>query len=181
MVVFQLGEEAEGIALLLSGIEEDNLVTECLVEFFVFVEEGAGAQVGVHAAYAIEEDVGAAEFVHFADVLHNAVVDVLHEALAVGLDDERFLNGIGLLSLDAGVVFQAGGVFVAEGTVFEIGAEFFVDVQGKDVDVVCRTQDLLLDVGNLFPHFIFFLRRVQVHEKIIEEVPVGGVLELLAA
>ena len=45
MVIFQLGEETEGIAFLFSGIEEDNLVAESLVEFLVLVEQRACAQV----------------------------------------------------------------------------------------------------------------------------------------
>lgn len=172
MVIFQLGEKAEGVALLLSRVEENDFVTECLVELLVFVEECAGAQVWIHIPDAVEEDVGAAVFVHFADVLHDAAVDVLHETLTVRLNDEGFLNGVGLLTLDGGVVVQAGGVFVAEGAGFEVVAEFFVDVQCEDVDVVGGPKDLLLDVGYLGPHFIFFLGRVQVHEEVVEQVTV---------
>ena len=46
MVIFQLGEETERVSFLFSGIEEDNLVAESLVEFLVLVEERAGAQGG---------------------------------------------------------------------------------------------------------------------------------------
>jgi hypothetical protein len=37
MVVFQLGEETEGVAFLLTRIEEDDLITEGLVELLVLV------------------------------------------------------------------------------------------------------------------------------------------------
>ena len=87
MVIFQLGEETEGIAFLFSGIEEDNLVAERLVKLLVFVEKRAGPQIRVHIPDAVEKDIGTTILVHLAHVLHNAAMDVLHETLAVGLDD----------------------------------------------------------------------------------------------
>ena len=181
MVIFQLGEETEGIPFLFPGVEEDNLVAECLVKLLILVEKRAGPQIRVHVPDAVKEDVGTAIFVHLADVLHDAAMDVLHETLAVGLDDKGLLDGIRLLALDTGVILKPRGVLVSERTVLEIGAEFLVDVQGKDIDIVNGTQDLLLDVGDLLPHLIFLLGRIEIYEEIVEQVSVGRILELLTA
>ena len=74
MVIFQLGEETEGVAFLLSRVEEDNLVAESLVKFLVFVEQRTCAQIRVHIADAVKENVRAAVFVDLADVFHDTTV-----------------------------------------------------------------------------------------------------------
>lgn len=130
MVIFQLGEETERVPFLFPGIEKDNLVAERLVKLLVFVEKRACTQIGVHIPDAIEEDIGTTILVDLVDMLHYASMDVLHETLAVCLDDKGLLDGIRLLALDTGVILEPRGVLITERTVFEIGAEFLVDVQG---------------------------------------------------
>ena len=181
MVIFQLGEEAEGIAFLLSRVEEDNLVAECLVEFLVFVEQRTGAQVRVHIAYAVKENVWAAIFVDLADVFHDTAVEMLHKTLAVGFDNEGLFHSLWLLSFDAGIIIQTGGVFVAKRTALEVGTELLVYVQSKNIDIIDGTENLLLDVRYLFTHLILLLRGVQIDEEIVEQVTVRGILELLTA
>ena len=181
MVIFQLGEETERVPFLFPGIEKDNLVAERLVKLLVFVEKRACTQIGVHIPDAVQEHIGAAIFVNLAHVLHDTAMDVLHEAFAVGLDDKGLLDGISLLSLNAGIILQSRGVLITERTVLEIGAEFLIDVQGEDIDIVNGTQDLLLDVGDLLPHLIFLLGRIEVNEEVIEQITVGGILEFLTA
>ena len=181
MVVFQLGEETEGVAFLFSGIEEDNLVAESLVEFLVLVEQRACAQVRVHIADAVQENVRAAVFVDLADVFHDTAVEMLHETLAVGFDNEGFFHSLCLLTFDAGIIIQTGGVLVAKRTALEVGAELLVDVQSQNIDIVDGAENLLLDVRYLLTHLILLLRRVQIDEEIVEQVTVRGILELLTA
>ena len=158
MVIFQLGEETEGVAFLFSGIEEDNLVAESLVEFLVLVEQRACAQVRVHIADAVQENVRAAVFVDLADVFHDTAVEMLHETLAVGFDNEGFFNSLCLLALDACIIIQTGGVLVAKRTTLEVGAELLIDVQSQNIDIVDGAENLLLDVRYLLTHLILLLR-----------------------
>ena len=181
MVIFQLGEETEGIAFLFSGIEEDNLVAESLVEFLVFVEQRTGAQVRVHIADAVQENVRAAVFVDLADVFHDTAVEMLHETLAVGFDNEGFFNSLCLLALDACIIIQTGGVLVAKRTTLEVGAELLIDVQSQNIDIVDGAENFLLDVRYLLTHLILLLRGVQIDEEVVEKVSVRGILELLTA
>jgi hypothetical protein len=181
MVIFQLGEETERVSFLFSGIEEDNLVAESLVKLLIFVEKRAGPQIRVHIPDTVEEHIGTAILVNLAHVLHDAAMDVLHETFAVGLDDKGLLDSISLLTLNAGIIHQSRGVLITERTVLEIGAEFLIDVQGEDIDIVDRAQNLLLDVSYLLPHLIFLLRGIEVNEEVIKQITVGGILELLTA
>lgn len=181
MVIFEFGEKAEGVPFLFPGIEEDNLVAERLVKLFVFVEKRTGPQIRVHIPDAVEEHIGTAILVNLAYVLHDTAMDVLHEAFAVGLDDKGLLDSISLLTLNAGVILQSRGVLITERTVLEIGAEFLIDVQGEDIDIVDGAQNLLLDVSYLLPHLIFLLRGIEVNEEVIKQITIGGILELLTA
>ena len=181
MVIFQLGEETEGIAFLFSGIEEDNLVAESFVKFLVFVEQRTCAQIRVHIADAVKENVRAAVFVDLADVFHDAAVEMLHETLAVGFDNEGLFHSLCLLTLDAGIIIQTGGVLVAKRTALEIRTKLLVDVQSQNINIVDGTENLLLDVRYLLTHLILLLRGVQIDEEIVEQVTVRGILELLTA
>lgn len=106
---------------------------------------------------------------------------MLHETLAVGFDNEGLFHSLWLLTLDAGIIIQTGGVLVAKRTALEIRTKLLVDVQSKNIDIVDGTENLLLDVRYLLTHLILLLRGVQIDEEIVEKVTVRGILELLTA
>ena len=98
MVIVQRSEEVEGVALCVSGIEEDNLIPAGTVVFFVAIEEVAGAEIRIDVSNAIKEHVRANEaVVNLIHVLHNLGVDVLHELVTVGQVMQDFRNLVGHL------------------------------------------------------------------------------------
>ena len=53
MVVVQCAEEIKGVALSISGIEEDDLISAGTIVFLVAVQKVASAKIGVDVTNAI--------------------------------------------------------------------------------------------------------------------------------
>ena len=80
MLVVEGSEEFERSSVGVTRIEEDDFVPTGAVVFLVAVQETARTEIGIDVADAIKEDIGTDEaVVNFADVLHDPVMDILHE------------------------------------------------------------------------------------------------------
>lgn len=92
MVVLQGVEQAEGVAVLLPGIEHDNLVFIGLVIVLVKSQELVDPKIREHGADAIEEHIGIAyAILSLFDVLFDTVLDIFEEFRAVRVAGQRLL------------------------------------------------------------------------------------------
>ena len=187
MIVLQGVEQAEGVAVLLPGIEHDNLVFIGLVIVLVKSQELVDPKIREHGADAIEEHIGIAyAILSLFDVFFDTVLDIFEEFRAVRVAGQRLLY-----VCDASCVascfllkeiMQHGGVPQKSFIVKKI-AELIEEVQRKYVLIACRTLEVTLELLYLPPHFVFLrgwiLKDVIVVEQVVLSILEFGAVQLL--
>ena len=72
-------------------------------------------------------------------------------------------------------------MLLAEGLFVQERAELIEKVEYQHVNIVGGTDEFLLEIVNLSPHRILLVGRIGEYKKIVEQVAVLNILELLAA
>ena len=88
MVVLKIPEELERGSILVSGVEEDDFVPLRAVIPLILVEKVACPEVWVDIAQPVQENIRTDLLVNLAYMFHYPVVDIQHEVIAVGLEQE---------------------------------------------------------------------------------------------
>ena len=168
MGILQYVEQTERIALLMSRIEEDNLIPRGVVVFLIPGEKHVCPQVGEHLAYAVDEHVGLVVAVVQSHVGFNLVAHKTDEVVGVCFRGQ--LRGyhvrVKLVALER--VFQQR--CVAELLLAEILAKHLEQVKFQGVDKVGGTFQLLLELLYLSAHLIFLVGRILVYVIVVEDV-----------
>lgn len=179
MRVFKRVEEGERVALLMAGIEQDNLIARRVVILLVAREEHVGAQIRKHLAYAVDEDVWVFVAIVGVDVLVDFLAHKTDEIVGVGFRCKLRCHHVGvrLVFLES-VVEQRR---VAKLLIAEILAERLEQVNNKCVYKVCRAFKLFLELLHLPTHLILLIGRVLIYIIVVEYVAAVLILELWRA
>lgn len=168
MGILQYVEQTEGISLLMSRIEEDNLIPRGVVVFLVPGKEHVGTQIGKHLAYAVDEHVGLVVAVVQGHVGFNLAVHKADEVVRVRLRGQFRGHHVGMESVAFERVIQQRRV--AELLILEILAEHAEQVKHQGIDKVGGTFQLLLELLYLPAHLVFLVGRILVYVIVIEDV-----------
>ena len=168
MGILQDVEQAERIALLVSRIEEDNLIPRGVVVFLIPSEKHVSTQIRKHLAYAMDEHVGLVVAVVQSHVGFNLVAHKADEVVGVRLRSQFRGHHVRMEFVALERVFQQRSV--AELFLTKILAEHPEQVKLQGVDKVGGTFQLLLELLYLPAHLIFLVGRILVYVIVVEDV-----------
>lgn len=168
MGILQYVEQTEGISLLMSRIEEDNLIPRGIIVFLVPGEKHVGTQVREHLADAVDEHVRLVVAVVQSHVGFNLIAHKADEVVGVRLRSQFRGHHVGMEPVALERVFQQRRV--AELLILEILAEHAEQIQHQGVDKVGGTLQLLLELLYLPAHLVFLAGRILVYVIVVEDV-----------